>query len=319
MARRQWFIAPGTRRTHLVADDQRPACGRPWPLGGQRVTQRGPHPCADCLAVLTGAATRESVCRERERELVRRDLVRAHLCGDVEDVAACERWLTKHPSIVIRESRAGCVNPELDKVLRHWVQRTEHVDANEQEAARHRLAVLLSTYVVPGINDTGADVARLADGQRWLTNPGAWMGERYQEMRRETLTRIAARIRADIKLARKLGKRTAPKPGEVATIDPLGDAPAQIKISVRTEYFSGGGAIRVKISSIPAEWGWNESTDQYGQSIKEATPACAAFYAAVQGAHGAYNYDNSDSMVDHFDRNYWGSVDTDEHIRFPRW
>jgi hypothetical protein len=152
---------------------------------------------------------------------------------------------------------------------------------------------------------------------------GAWQGERYDSVRRMTLTEIAKLMREDYKLARKVGRRTAPKPdqtvpGEIAAFDPIGDAPTGIKVSVRTEYYSGGGAIRVLIKNVPQDWGWIESTDDYGHPYRMATPAMAAFIGAVQEIHRAYNYDNSDAMTDYFDRNYGGTVDTEQRIHVPR-
>lgn len=209
------------------------------------------------------------------------------------------------------------------KVLRHLAT-SERTGEGEREAAMHRLAVFAAKYLIPdenGVMPTGDTVRQRAEGEPYLYSPGAWMGAKYTEVRGLTLTQIAARIREDLKLARKVGKRTAPKPGEVAMIDPLGDAPAQIKISIRTEYYAGGGAIRVLIKNIPAEWAWtDEEHPRYpGERVKQATPAMVAFYRAVEEIHNAYNYDNSDAMTDYFDRRYWGHVDTEEHIYIPRW
>lgn len=200
------------------------------------------------------------------------------------------------------------------EVLRHWANRTEHVDENERLAAQHRLAVLAEMYDL-----TGAGIRTSNDTEeRWLFNPGAWMGSRYQETRGKTLTELAAMMRAEISLARKLAKKAA-KPGELAVVDPLGDAPAQIKISIRTRYYSGGGSIDIVISNVPADWGWTMGENHYGDTVKIATPACDAFYRAVKAVHSQFNYDNSDAMTDYFDRRFYGHVDTAERIVFERW
>jgi hypothetical protein len=206
------------------------------------------------------------------------------------------------------------------KVLRHWIS-SERADEMEREAARHRLAILDAKYVLPDENGVMPHQAGYVPGELWLYNPGAWQGAKYAQVRRMSLTDIAKLMRADLKLARKLAKATAPKPGEVATIDPIGDAPAEIKISIRTEYYSGGGAIDVVIKGVPQEWGWTDEEDPHypGTRVKMATPAMTAFHRAVQEIHNAYNYDNSNAMVDHFERNYYGHVDTEQRIHMPRW
>jgi len=193
-----------------------------------------------------------------------------------------------------------------------------HASTSEEEraAAQRGLARLAQSYDLDGT--TGVTTA-----ERWLYNPGAWQGERYDSVKRMTLTEIAKLMREDYKLARKVGRRTAPKlgqavPGEVAAFDPIGDAPAEIKVSIRTEYYSGGGAIRVMIKNVPQDWGWTDEIDRHNYSFKQATPAMEAFIGAVQEIHRAYNYDNSDAMTDHFDRNYWGTVDTEQRIHVPR-
>lgn len=200
------------------------------------------------------------------------------------------------------------------EVLRHWATRTERVEESERLAAQHRLAVLAEIYDLTG---AGIRTPNNGNEERWLFSPGAWKGERYNEVRHKTLPEIAAMMRAEIRLARKLAKKTA-RPGDVAVVDPIGDAPAEIKISIRSEYYSGGGAIRIKISNIPADWGWTMGTDHWGEPAKIATPACVAFYNAVQAVHAQFNFDNSDAMTDYFHRNYWGTVDTAERIHFPR-
>lgn len=217
------------------------------------------------------------------------------------------------------------------EALKHWASRSERVDEVEREAARHRLAMIAEHYILPGENGVMPPEGRTTAPQgdaTWLYNPGAWKGAKYEQVSRMSLTEIAALMRADYKLARKLAKKTTPKPGEVAllgqageltSVDAIGDAPASIKVSIRTEYYSGGGSIDVMIKGIPQDWGWTEDVDRYGHPIKKATPAMAAFIAAVQEIHSAYNFDNSDAMTDYFHRNYYGHVNTENHIHVPRW
>lgn len=203
-------------------------------------------------------------------------------------------------------------------VMRDMIRR-ESTPEGERDAAMHRLANYDAKWLIPDENGVMPHQAGYVPGELWLYSPGAWQGAKYAQVRRMSLTDIAKLMRADLKLARKLAKATAPKPGEVATIDPIGDAPAEIKISIRTEYYSGGGAIDVVIKGVPQVWGWTEDTDDYGNPVKLATPAMTAFYRAVQEVHSAYNYDNSDAMTDYYDRNYYGHVNTEQRIHMPRW
>lgn len=159
-----------------------------------------------------------------------------------------------------------------------------------------------------------------ADYQRFH-NQGHWKGSKYEQARRLGLAEIAKLMREDIKIARKVGK-AAPGATDLAIVDPIGDAPAEIKVSIRSRYFSGGGAIDVVIRNVPAAWGWTEGEIDNGYNDgrihKIATPAFAAYKAAIEEIHNAYNYDNSDTQTDYFERHYWGSVDTQERVHFPR-
>ncbi|WP_189055292.1 hypothetical protein [Longimycelium tulufanense] len=153
-----------------------------------------------------------------------------------------------------------------------------------------------------------------------LYNPGAWKGSKYEQARNLTLTEIARLIRADLKLARKIGQ-SVDDPAVLAVPDPIADAPEQIKYSVRTRYYSGGGSIDLVIKNVPEIWGWTvEPHPLYGEQErwKIATAAMAALYHEVETIYHAYNYDNSDAMTDYFERHYWGHVETEPRIHIPR-
>jgi hypothetical protein len=152
-------------------------------------------------------------------------------------------------------------------------------------------------------------------GPGLLYNPGAWAGEKYWDTKKLTLTEIAKLIRADLKLARKVGRKTAPRTGDVAILDPIGDAPREVTFSVRTAHYS---AIRVVIKNIPEGWGWNWEEDR-GQQRRTATPAMIALYREVEKIHQAYNYNNSDITTDYFESRYGGSVSTEPHIYISRY
>ncbi|GAB3902459.1 hypothetical protein GCM10029964_092970 [Kibdelosporangium lantanae] len=169
------------------------------------------------------------------------------------------------------------------------------------------------------MHDGSAPRTDTDDTDRFLYNPRAWKGSKYNQARHLSLTEIAKLMRADIKLARKVGNKTKNPSGDaVALRDPIADAPAGIKYSVRTEYYSGGGSIDITIKNIPQEWGWTEDTDEWGNKVLTATSALADLYEAVDEIHRAYNYDNSDIQTDYFDRNYYGHVSTEPNIRIPR-
>jgi hypothetical protein len=82
-------------------------------------------------------------------------------------------------------------------------------------------------------------------------------------------TQIAARIREEIKVARKLAKKSGDT-GEIKLVDVIGDAPAEIKFSVRTQYFSGDSSIDIYLKNIPEDWGWvREYDEDYGHVMAD--------------------------------------------------
>jgi hypothetical protein len=136
-----------------------------------------------------------------------------------------------------------------------------------------------------------------------------WYGAKYDHERRLRTTDIAALIRQDIKLAVKLA-RLAAAPGALAVPDPFTGVPAQIRYSIRSKYFSGGSSIDIFIQHIPDAWGFAEQEDPYwpGHMETRPTPELRALAAALKEIMGAYNHDGSDSMTDHYDVRFYGSV-----------
>ncbi|MEV1013830.1 hypothetical protein AB0I89_24055 [Micromonospora sp. NPDC049801] len=141
-------------------------------------------------------------------------------------------------------------------------------------------------------------------------------GDKYADTRSLRLTDIAKLIRAEVKLSRKIA-RMAATPGALKVADPIGDAPAAIRVSVRTQYYSGVGSIDVRLSDIPAEWGWTEEPDESyidRRPRKIATPALKAFAKAIREVMDAYNYDGSDITTDYFDVRFYGHVTSDDGL-----
>ncbi|WP_327391342.1 hypothetical protein OG728_38330 (plasmid) [Streptomyces microflavus] len=146
--------------------------------------------------------------------------------------------------------------------------------------------------------------------------PDVRYGARYEEVKHLSTTEIAKRIRADIKLARKveakLGKATGTEVALADSLTALATMPTQVKVSVRTDYFSGGSAIRVNVYNLPEKgWGYVQERDMWGKPRWVPGPELSAILAALEAIHGAYNFDGSDPMVDYHHVNYYGQVEVD--------
>lgn len=169
----------------------------------------------------------------------------------------------------------------------------------ERETARRMLARLLAKQK----EETAGAAFRREFGGAYAR----WYGDKYDRTHGLTLTEIATLIREDIKLAQKIGRKLA-VPGEVAVVDPIGTAPKEIKYSVRTQYYSGGGSIKIFVRNIPQEWGWVTETDQWGYEREVPTPALKALAKELKAISNAYNYDGSDITTDYFDKRFYGFV-----------
>ena len=145
------------------------------------------------------------------------------------------------------------------------------------------------------------------------TPPAAWIpkrqGEMYQATRRSPLTEVTKLIRGEIQLLRKLGKQAQPDTGEGDASEPIGDAPAEIKISVRQPHH---GSINIAVTAIPENWGWRRKTDDDGYEHWDQTDALRQLGNELYALASAYNYDDSDVVVDHYDQRYYLLVDAAE-------
>jgi hypothetical protein len=137
-----------------------------------------------------------------------------------------------------------------------------------------------------------------------------WQGTKYQDTKHIFgMALINKLIRADIKLARQLGRIKA-DPGAVAIADPVGEAPEQIKITVKSPHY---GSITVTVRNIPQDWGYCPRPNGIGTGMHDGpSDDLVRLGIALRAMANEYNYDNSDSMVDHFDTRYYLSVQ-DEH------
>jgi hypothetical protein len=170
---------------------------------------------------------------------------------------------------------------------------------HEAEVARHALGRLLAKVAEAG------GVAAYS----WAPN---WQGGKYQDTRHIfDLTVITKLIRDEIKLLRKLGKQAQAAPADAALklLDPIGDAPAEIKIGVRQPHY---GSIKISVTGIPQAWGWRWGRDDYGQERWMPTDALRALGRELKALGEAYDYDNSDAMADHFDRRFYLNVEAAE-------
>ncbi|MFD8339992.1 hypothetical protein ACFV42_46505 [Streptomyces solisilvae] len=160
----------------------------------------------------------------------------------------------------------------------------------EKDAARAQLARILanvkerqadagSSDVAPGLfgsEEYRAAWAKLMErgcdehGNAW------WEGAKHRQASHTGPVTYAQAIRADIRMARRAARfpLLGPAAGDAALsvqavelyrFDPIGQAPAEIKISVRK---SRGGGVEITVSGIPVDWGWHaeEHAGQYGQT-----------------------------------------------------
>ncbi|MFJ5927979.1 hypothetical protein ACIQF6_35830 [Kitasatospora sp. NPDC092948] len=168
----------------------------------------------------------------------------------------------------------------------------------ERAAAERALVRVRAAQAAADTTDDGT--GRWQSGMRSNGLP-MWYGEKYD--RKLTVTQIAALIREDIKLARKLAAKAGPDdgPGTVRPPNPIGDAPAEIKFSVRSSH---GNAIDITIKNAAPEWAWT-TKDHNGYPMKVPTETARALVVELKTLGNAYNFDGSDISSDYFHKNYY--------------
>lgn len=125
--------------------------------------------------------------------------------------------------------------------------------------------------------------ARNRPGQFFDDRPGS-KGEKY--IGRRPNKEVAVDIRRDLKDA-------------VAS----GELPSDLKFSVKMD--SRGSAIRVRVAGVKNP----RVRDDLGRDV--TSPEAKAIYDKVDRITNAYNRENSDSMTDYFDTDYYGFVSID--------
>lgn len=167
----------------------------------------------------------------------------------------------------------------------------------EREAAQR----MLSRLEIKGASES-------SEPRKWAPR---WAGAKYDGSYLPT-TEIARLIRSDIKMAVKIAKMEA-APGAVAEFSAFAAAPDGLKYGVTTQYFSGGSSISIRVKNVPCDWGY-VMEDRYGngQECEFPSPSLRAVGQELADIMNAYNFDDSDSMVDHFHVRFYGHV-TDEH------
>lgn len=89
--------------------------------------------------------------------------------------------------------------------------------------------------------------------------------------------------------------------------------PADITYSVTGESYSGGQSIRIEIRGLRDSQVRAPRPQEPGENIRPTeylrTPAAAELERRLRALGEAYNHDNSNSMVDHFDTMYYLHVE----------
>ncbi|MYS36352.1 hypothetical protein K388_07384 [Streptomyces sp. KhCrAH-43] len=194
----------------------------------------------------------------------------------------------------------------------------------EKAAARHMLGRLLEK-----LKDAAGD-EREERAQMWAeiyergydSNGNTYRrGAKYRSG--QSMKERAAGIRADIKMARRVGKTPLVQEGpglmsqalETYRFDPIGEAPEQIKFRVRIG--PGYGSIRIGVDNIPQEWGWiaEEVAGHKGETFTRwrRTQALKDLEAELKSIGEAYNADHgSNSMTDCFASAFFVFVESDD-------
>ena len=139
-------------------------------------------------------------------------------------------------------------------------------------------------------------------------------GAKYAATERLGVAEISKLIRDEIKVIRKAAKATplGTQDGALKNIDPIGDAPADLKISVRSAHFSGGCSIDITLTNIPDAW--KIPVERHGYASWDQSAELTALVRELKNLMNAYNYDGSDRQADYWNVRFYDGI-TDEHGR----
>ena len=120
--------------------------------------------------------------------------------------------------------------------------------------------------------------------------PYGWEGNKYQKTRDLPLKTKAKRIKKEI-----LAKHP------------------DIKVSVRTEHFSMGCAIRIKITKYNGQIG-EAHKNQWGSLEYRYTKEAKALLDSIQHIADEYRFNDSDAQIDYFNTNFYCTPDFDHDL-----
>uniref|UniRef100_UPI003F493C71 hypothetical protein n=1 Tax=Nonomuraea sp. CA-251285 TaxID=3240002 RepID=UPI003F493C71 len=172
----------------------------------------------------------------------------------------------------------------------------------DEKASAERLLERLQRRVARETAESGTAPRRGTGYQL----PDVVYGSKYQELGRLYGAELTKVIRADIKLLRDLGRKPS-RAGEIKLGEPIGDAPPNIKFSVKHHHYT---SVTVTITGVPADW-WVKKDYPYPHIA--AGPQLKAIGDALRELMWAYNYDGSDAQVDYFNRGFYEKVVADGH------
>ncbi|MFE5866211.1 hypothetical protein ACFQ77_37520 [Streptomyces virginiae] len=178
--------------------------------------------------------------------------------------------------------------------------------AGEKDAARHMLGRLLAK-LKEAAGDEREERARMWAEiyERGYDSHGNTYHQGSKYRAGQSMKERAAGIRADIKMARKVGRAPLVQEGaglvsqalETYRFDPVGEAPEQIKFRVRIG--DGYGSIRIGIDAIPQEWGWIAEEVAYPRETVtrwRRTQALKDLEAELKSIGEAYNADHGSNL-----------------------
>jgi len=106
-----------------------------------------------------------------------------------------------------------------------------------------------------------------------------WAGEKYEQTEDLPLKEIAKRIKAEIN-----------------------EKYPDVKVSIRSEYYSGGCGIDIKILSVPFSKIINDSNIM--ERDRYYTPEAKSLLEGIQKIADQYRYSDSDGQIDYFSTNF---------------